>query len=94
MWDIMFNKVGKEVMLEVARLDLKMVEIVPLLIGEASVDEEIYRLHPCDCVHFVILLGGRDWILVDDLEVKRVNYYDLLTWRIVDDNSFKISGLS
>jgi hypothetical protein len=29
-------------MLEVARLDLKMVEIVPLLIGEASVDEEIY----------------------------------------------------
>jgi hypothetical protein len=39
----MFNKVGKEVMLEVARLDLKMVEIVPLLIDEASVDEEIYR---------------------------------------------------
>jgi hypothetical protein len=39
----MFNKVGKEVMLEVARLNLKMVEIVPLLIDEASVDEEIYR---------------------------------------------------
>jgi hypothetical protein len=39
----MFNKVGKEVMLEVARLDLKMVEIVPLLIDEASVDEKIYR---------------------------------------------------
>ncbi|KAL6580962.1 hypothetical protein OROMI_006885 [Orobanche minor] len=43
LWDLMFNKVGKEVMLEVARLDLKMVEIVPLLIDEASVDEEIYR---------------------------------------------------
>jgi hypothetical protein len=27
----------------VARLDLKMVEIVPLLIDEASVDDEIYR---------------------------------------------------
>jgi hypothetical protein len=39
----MFNKVGKEVMLEVARVDLKMVEIVPLLIDEASVDDEIYR---------------------------------------------------
>jgi hypothetical protein len=39
----MFNKVGKEVMLEVARLNLKMVEIVPLLIDEASVDDEIYR---------------------------------------------------
>jgi hypothetical protein len=54
----------------------------------------LLRLHPRDCVHFVILLGGRDMILVDDLEVKRVNYYDLLTWRIVDDNSFKILGLS
>jgi hypothetical protein len=39
----MFNKVGKEVMLEVARVNLKMVEIVPLLIDEASVDDEIYR---------------------------------------------------
>jgi hypothetical protein len=39
----MFNKVGKEVMLEVACVDLKMVEIVPLLIDEASVDDEIYR---------------------------------------------------
>jgi hypothetical protein len=39
----MFNKVGKEVMLEVARVDLKNIEIVPLLIDEASVDDEIYR---------------------------------------------------
>jgi hypothetical protein len=38
----MFAKVGKEVELDVAHMDLKVVKNIRLLIGEASIDEEIY----------------------------------------------------
>ncbi|XP_074315819.1 uncharacterized protein LOC141652064 [Silene latifolia] len=42
LWEVMFAKVEKEVELEVARVDLKIMKKVRLLIGEASIDEEIY----------------------------------------------------
>jgi hypothetical protein len=38
----MFAKVGKEVELEVACVDLKVIKNIRLLIDEASIDEEIY----------------------------------------------------
>jgi hypothetical protein len=38
----MFAKVGKEVELEVACVDLKVIKNIRLLIGETSIDEEIY----------------------------------------------------
>ncbi|KAL6567023.1 hypothetical protein OROMI_015427 [Orobanche minor] len=42
LWELMFAKVGKEVQLEVARVDLKVIKKIRLLIGVASIDEEIY----------------------------------------------------
>ncbi|KAL6497821.1 hypothetical protein OROHE_026848 [Orobanche hederae] len=42
LWELMFAKIGKEVELEVARVDLKVIKNFCLLIGEASIDEEIY----------------------------------------------------
>ncbi|XP_045824226.1 putative protease Do-like 14 [Trifolium pratense] len=43
LWELMFANVGKEVELEVARVDLKVIKNIRLIIGETSIDEEIYR---------------------------------------------------
>ncbi|XP_074315820.1 uncharacterized protein LOC141652067 [Silene latifolia] len=43
LWNLMFEKVGKEVELEVARVALKIVQTLRVKVGEASVDEETYR---------------------------------------------------
>ncbi|CAJ2676528.1 unnamed protein product [Trifolium pratense] len=43
LWELMFANVGKEVELEVARVDLKVIKNIGLIIGETSIDEEIYQ---------------------------------------------------